>query len=338
MISGRMSGNPFEAIGDAVLFGRLAEPRSAETRRIAVVGDPHLATRAEGTNRVFHRSEARLEACIADCNGRDLDLVVFPGDLTKDGEPWNYDRVEALLASLEHPFVAVPGNHDLRTDGHDHDYPTARVFGDRVGGPRLDGNYPAAITLGDLEICLLNTAGDRSGAYASTHRGRLCPDQRAWLEEHLERVAETERTPIVVCHHNPIPLVGSFLRDTRPWNTFTLRERARVQPLLERQAVPLIVSGHHHLPALSREHGIAQLIAPALASYPQAYCLLELGPDGTAIWLVSVADASERAEAHDLAVSGGPFYRTLLGLTETTLGDLPLVTESSPLETTLVSE
>ncbi len=328
------SSHPFTAVGDRTLVARLGAPRTAETTRLAVVGDPHVATRTHGTNRVFHRTTPCLSACVDDLNDRTVDLVVFPGDLTKDGEPWNYAQVETILGTLEHPFVAVPGNHDLEKRGQEHTYPTAATFGEQFAG----GPFPRAHRVGGLELLLLNTAGDSNGAYDDSHRGRVCTAQREWLETRLDSVCGSPEspTPVIVCHHNPIPLVGDPLRRTTRWRTFTLRERDRFQQLLERFPVELVLSGHHHLPALATEGSVSQLIAPALASYPQAYCLVEVGPDGTSIWLISVADETDRHESYELAANGPAFYRTLLGMTETTLDSLPLVTETSPLANDLV--
>lgn len=102
--------------------------------------------------------------------------------------------------------------------------------------------------------------------------------------------------------------------------------------VLDRHDVPLVVSGHHHLPSLVGRQRLTQLIAPAVASYPQAYCLLEIDDTGTDIWLVSHATSDEREEAYRLAAGGPALYRTLLGLTESTLADLPLVHEPPELD------
>ncbi len=96
------------AVGDRLLLAQFSRPRADRRTRLAVLGDPHVATRSRETYRVFHRTEQRLRTAIDDCNERDVDLVVFPGDLTKDGELWNYDRVDVLLEELERPFVATP--------------------------------------------------------------------------------------------------------------------------------------------------------------------------------------------------------------------------------------
>ncbi|WP_394742152.1 metallophosphoesterase family protein [Natronococcus roseus] len=314
-----MGDNCLSAVGDRVLLGRLDHPRTDRARRIAVVGDPHVATRASGTYRVFHRTEQRLRAVIDDVNDRDVDLVVFPGDLTKDGEPWNYDRIDVLLEDLTVPFLATPGNHDLRKQGDDHRCPSTATFAERYAG----GSLPARYDLDGLNLFVLNSAAGRNGPYTETHRGRISDDQLEWLDEGLRDAS----TPVVVCHHNPIPLVSEPLCETDTWKWFTMSERDRFQSILETHGVGLVVSGHHHLPSLVKRGGVRQLIAPAVASYPQAYCLLEIDATGTNVWLISHADETGRDEAYRLMTEGPAFRRTLLGITETTIQDAPMLYE-----------
>lgn len=316
-----MTDEPLSAVDDRVLLGRLERPRASETRRIVVVGDPHVATRATGTHRVFHRTEQRLRTVIDDLNDRDVDLAVFPGDLTKDGEPWNYERVDTLLDELEAPFLATPGNHDLRKQTDDHRCPSAAAFADRYS----NGSLPVRYDVGDLSFFVLDSAAGHDGSYVDTHRGRISRTQLEWLDERLPEAA----TSIVVCHHNPIPLVRRPLCEAETWRCFTMRERAPFRAVLERHGVDLVVSGHHHLPSLVSHGGLRQLIAPAIASYPQAYCLLEIDTTGTNVWLISHASETGRSEARQFASEGSAFRQTLLGITETTLRDAPILYEPS---------
>ena len=313
--------SPFSEPDDSLLLARLEEPSVRTPTRIAIVGDPHLSTQAHGTDRVFHRTEQRLRSVIEDVNGRDVDLVVFPGDLTKDGEPWNYERLDVLLEELEHPFVATPGNHDLQKSGDDHRCPSPAAFAERYA----EGRYPFQQSVGDLDLFVLNTAAGSNGPYETTHRGRICHEQLEWLDARLADAT----VPVVVSHHNPIPLVRDPLCLTEPWRTFTLVGRDRLRIVLDDHDVPLVLSGHHHLPSLIDDDGLRQLVTPAMATYPQAYCVLEADATGTSIWLHSHAGPQGRAEARTLAREANPFRRTLLEFTEKTLEDAPVLYEGA---------
>ena len=57
-----------------------------------------------------------LEYLVAKTVQRDPDLVIIPGDLTKDGELVSHQLVVRILSRLRSagiPVVVVPGNHDI---------------------------------------------------------------------------------------------------------------------------------------------------------------------------------------------------------------------------------
>jgi hypothetical protein len=63
--------------------------------------------------------------------------------------------------------------------------------------------------------------------------------------------------------------------------------------VLAGHGVPLAVSGHLHIPGYASTRGVQEVMAPSLASFPQAYLRLEVAPDGTDVFLVPVASHEE---------------------------------------------
>ena len=59
---------------------------------------------------------AALSRCVDELNrfSPRPDLVVISGDLADTPAKEEYDHLKTLLAPLEIPFVAIPGNHDDR--------------------------------------------------------------------------------------------------------------------------------------------------------------------------------------------------------------------------------
>lgn len=103
--------------------------------RIAVLADPHfhdvdfdpageggraralrtLIDTAEST-RIFNESGPAFSAALNDLVARGITLVVIAGDLTDDGQLFNWRAVNALLDEYRAKglrFYATPGNHDL---------------------------------------------------------------------------------------------------------------------------------------------------------------------------------------------------------------------------------
>ncbi|WP_202593815.1 metallophosphoesterase family protein [Halolamina rubra] len=128
-----MADGPVDHSGSAPgnVMARLDRPRSDERTRIAVVADPHVSTREEGTSKLFEHTETHLENAVADINDREVDYTLCVGDITKDGERWNYDAADEILNDLETPFRAVPGNHDVQKEGYDHENLPLAEFEDR---------------------------------------------------------------------------------------------------------------------------------------------------------------------------------------------------------------
>ena len=100
-----------------------------------------------------------LRTCVAELVKLDPqpDLIVHTGDLADFGLPEEYAHLKAILAPLEVPILAVPGNHDARE-------PMRETFA-------ADGYFPAR---GFLQFETSNAAGCASSA--STH---WCPDKAA---------------------------------------------------------------------------------------------------------------------------------------------------------------
>ncbi|WP_121741758.1 metallophosphoesterase family protein [Natronorubrum halophilum] len=313
---------------DGIVLARLARPTTERPVRLAVLSDLHVATRARGTDRLFHRTEDRAAAAIESINAADPDLVCFDGDLTKDGEPWNFDRFDELVAELEAPFVATPGNHDVSKTSDEHDTPPVSSFEDRYAPESL----PLVRSVGGIDLVVCNSATVPDGSLEGEHRGALSRAQLEWLETTLQVVSN----PVVAFHHNLLPILGSDLVENSPWQTFSLQNGETVFEVLDRYDVPLVISGHHHVPATVSAGSLTQLIAPATCAYPLAHLLIDIDAQGTTVTLVPHATAADRRESHDAMCAGPPLRHTFVRLIDETLTAAPLVdatadrTESLP--------
>lgn len=307
------------------VLARLPRPRLADPVTLAVLADPHVPVDARGTWKVHHRAADRLRTAVALANAH-ADHAVLAGDLTKDGRPAAFDRVDEVLADLAVPAVAIPGNHDVPKAFDEHDSPPTAAFVERYDP------LPFAREVGGLTLLGVNSASAGSDLQG-TWGGRVGATQREWLRE---RAAAAE-TPVLLTHHNlgPLPEHPGGL----PWSNFPAEDGEAVVDVCWATDVPLVVSAHHHVPAVrSRgEHdGEAaadtpepptEVLAPAVCSFPQASLHLTVGPRGTTVRLVPVADRAGVAEARRLARTGKPLGQGVLDLVETRLRQLPLAAE-----------
>ena len=98
------------------VLARLEQPTAATKTRIAVVADPHVGVRTDGTSKLFDRSEHHFRNALADASERDVDAVVSVGDLTKDGEEYNYDDVDLVGLNTAGSADHLHDTHDGQLD------------------------------------------------------------------------------------------------------------------------------------------------------------------------------------------------------------------------------
>lgn len=302
---------------EVTTLAHFAHPRAGTETTLAVLSDPHVSTDGTGTWKVFHRTEARLRAAVVDADDRGVDGVAVAGDLTEDGRPQEFERVADLLADLDAPVVAVPGNHDVPKAFKDHDTPPISEFEERF----TPGELPFKTRVGGVDVLGLNSAAAPDGRLDATHDGAISADQLSWLEETLP---ETDAA-FVVSHHNLAGLDACVGGDGYPPHPPVEAADELAAVLADHDA--LHFSGHVHLPAVTQCEGANGLICPALSSFPQAYALAEIGPTGTTVRMVPVADSEGVTEAYELARSGSERSADVCEMVEAQLADLPLVDE-----------
>ncbi|WP_436907663.1 metallophosphoesterase family protein [Halosimplex marinum] len=300
------------------VFARLDRPTSDPPATLSVIADPHVAVTARGTWKVYHRTLDRLRTAVSLANDH-TDAALLAGDLTRDGHPAEFDAVDGALADLSVPWRAIPGNHDVPKAFDDHASPPVERFAERygplpfaweVGGVTLLGVDTATGGAGDGRRGTDVASADGPADLRETWGGRVGPAQRAWL---AERLADCER-PVVALHH---PAAGlPDCPDGPRWRNFRLYDDEAVAALLREHDAPLALSAHHHVPALVDHGDTVEALAPAVCSFPQASLHVEVGPDGTTLRLVPLAEADGVAEAHGLARDGKPLGRTVCELAE----------------------
>jgi 3',5'-cyclic AMP phosphodiesterase CpdA len=297
------------------VMARFAAPRAPARTRLGVVADPHLTPTESGTWKVFHRTEERLRTAVDVLNDLDVDATVLLGDLTREGEPAEFECVEAVLARLEAPCYAVPGNHDVPKAWDDHESPPVETFAERFA-PGL----PFHRRIGGVDVVGLDSAG--GAGLRGTIEGELSAADLAWLD----RTLEDADAPVVALHHNLTHAdehTGTFPKA----HEYHLRNDDELSRLLARHGDALVCSGHLHWPAVGRRGRTRELLAPAVCSFPQAAALLDVGPGGTTVRFVPLSGARGMAEAYTLAAAGNAHGQAIAAHADDGF-DLPLVDEA----------
>jgi 3',5'-cyclic AMP phosphodiesterase CpdA len=169
------------------------------------------------------------------------DLVVISGDLADTPTAEEYRNLRHLLAPLQIPFAAIPGNHDDR----------AMI---RAELPReaIGAQEPMNLvrTVGELDILLLD-----STVPGAAH-GELDATTLAWLDAALG--ASATRPALLFLHHPP------FVTGIGHMDVQNLRNAEALAALLRKhKRTQLVAAGHVHRATMTQFAGIAATICPA---------------------------------------------------------------------------
>jgi Icc protein len=197
-----------------------------------------------------------------------LDLLLLTGDLSQDGMPESYERLQNLLNPLQLRTYWLPGNHDCPST-------MEQVLNCELLSPSK------AFEVGGWNFILLN-----SGVAGCVH-GYLSAQTLNWLDVQLKTL---ENKPTLVgLHHPPFQVNSDWL------DTSSLQNPEELFAILDRYPqVKLVLFGHIHQEFHQERNRVHYLGSPsssiqferessnfALGKEPPGFRLLSLYPDGT---------------------------------------------------------
>lgn len=187
--------------------------------------------------------------------GQRPDVVLFTGDITDDGTESQFEHAAGILADLQIPLLAIPGNHDARG-------PMREILGDHTaaepGGTLCFVNDDHAIRLVMLDTTIPGESG-----------GILDEPRLQWLRGTL---AEDRERPAVIAMHHPPFITG--IRHMDRQNCANADALANI--LKDHPQVLTVMAGHIHRTIVTRFAGRPATIAPS----PAHSVVLDLDPDG----------------------------------------------------------
>ena len=190
---------------------------------------------------------AALKRAIATVNARlpvlgDVDCAIVTGDLTDFGTPEDYERFKAMMAELTLPWLAIPGNHDIRE-------PMRAAFAGEEWMPQ-SGPIQWRRDLPAFTIVGLDTLVD------GKHHGEIAPEGFTFLDAVLADLADR---PVIVATHHHV-----FHTGIRPMDRTFLRNGAELLGRLEAYGGPArIISGHVHRALTAQIGRVTCQISPA---------------------------------------------------------------------------
>jgi predicted phosphodiesterase len=210
-----------------------------------------------------------------------VDFVLVAGDLTRDSEPYNHDRVRELLSRFRKPVFCISGNHDqprsqrLRPrkylDPHVTPVRTPEI-------PRWYADFGFTDTRRTAYSCDPTPDIHLIGLCSSKpeeDRGYIDADVLAWLDDDLSRQRDPQRETILMLHHSIVDHVpAESVNPSFSW--FHVENAPALKTVLHKHGVRLTFSGHLHIQDVKVENGLYNVATASLAGYPHAYRIMTL--------------------------------------------------------------
>lgn len=259
-------------------YGNLSgENVSYPDARFAVISDLHYYDVSLGTSGKAYeaclKSDRKLLAesayiigkAIDNILGSDVKLVLVSGDLTKDGELLNHQKVIEQLSRLTEKGIKVlviPGNHDVNNPGAVKYIGAGSTRVPNISGSQFAEMYGAfgyndAIArdkntlsyvsepVSGLWVVALDTCRSRENipGQEEIYSGILLQSQVDWLEEMLDRANSEGKAVIILQHHG---VVEHWPGQSKLHPEYILPDYKHVGRLYSSYGVRIAITGHYH--------------------------------------------------------------------------------------------
>lgn len=257
-----------------------------------------------------------LQQLVDEALKRKPDLIIIPGDLTKDGELVSHQLVVDILKPLRTagiPVIVVPGNHDIdNPEGYYFDGDEKRsaertspeqfkqLYAD-FGYNQAYATYPASLSfvcepLEGLVLLCLDTnlyeenlyleKGDTAN-YNQT-AGRLRPATITWATAEADKARAAGKQVVLVQHHN---IAQHHDAQAQIQSEYIIKNHKSVSQEMGRHGVHLAFTGHTHLQDIAAYHyydalkvrndSIVDVSTGSTISYPNPWRTIRVSGDFT---------------------------------------------------------
>lgn len=257
-----------------------SEGKGAASPKIAVISDIHYMSPVlfsnNGANgaafqsytdqdpKLVQYSDPIFRSVLEDLKREKPDIILIPGDITKDGEKICHQAMAGFFQQLRHmgmQVFVVPGNHDInnakakRFDG-DNAIPVDMTSADQFASIYGDFGYNKAIArdpnslsyVAQLKPFLRLIAIDASkyeeyGPAGDVAAGRIKPQTLTWLLAQLEEARKKHIRVFGMMHHN---LVEHYAGQATLDPGYVIEDWENVANKLLDAGMNIIFTGHYH--------------------------------------------------------------------------------------------
>lgn len=269
--------------GNRLVLWILADPHFLSPSLFEETADAFQSILAVNSGKLIEHMPEVMEEFLSRALREHPDAVLFPGDLTLNGELAGLLEMEQMFSRLEAAGIRVlviPGNHDIdcryasvltgdvaspaERVTRDAFFREMRRFGYDTAAARDEHSFSWIVPLTDD----LRILGFDSNTNAFP--GGILNETLAWAEKELAR-AEAEGTAVITMMHHNLLVQNRFME-----TGFVLKNQAEVLDVLKRGNVTLNLSGHIHLQHCSESEGLTDITTESAAVFPLGFGVLEI--------------------------------------------------------------
>lgn len=288
-----------------------------EKLKMGVISDPHYLSEQLMDNGSAIQNAVRaggkdiiavpevLDQVLAEYLKSDIEILLIPGDMTKDGEKQSHldfvKKLQPLLDKGVKVFV-IPGNHDVNNphptkyEG-DKTYPVENVTPEQFAQIYADCGYNGALKRDtaslsyvaqlDNKTWLLAIDGCRYREYttATISAGQISPATEQWILSVMNEAKQKNIEVIGMIHHGLVEHImfqGTFFKD------YLISDWQRLAPLFADSGMKAVFTGHFHANDITEYrspagNNIYDIETGSLCAYPYPYRFVELSEKGMKI-------------------------------------------------------
>lgn len=243
---------------------------------------------------------------------RKPELVLIPGDLTKDGEKLSHQLVVEQLQRLKKAGIqtlVVPGNHDVNNphayvfDGEQTHYAETvsdedfaemyRDFGYGNDAQRDPQSLTYAVeALKDVVVIGIDACKYEENTFVSqgaekdvcVTSGRIKPETLEWIEQQAKQARDNGKQVLALMHHN---LVEHFNGQATIAAPYVVDDAAKVRETLMAAGIRTVFTGHFHIQDIAKDYNetktdsIYDISTGSTVTYPCPFRLVRLNDDNT---------------------------------------------------------
>lgn len=246
-----------------------------------------------------------IDQVLAEYLKSDINILLIPGDMTKDGEKQSHiDFVKKLQPLLDKGIkvFVIPGNHDINVpnpSGYkgEKTYPVENITPTDFSQIYSNCGYANALKRDTASLSYLAKLDDNSWLLAidgcrykeyttsTISSGQISPATEQWILDVLAEAKQKDIQVMGMMHHG---LVEHIMFQATFFKDYVINDWQRLAPLFADSGMKVIFTGHFHANDITEYRSpagnkIYDIETGSLCAYPFAYRFIEMDKKGLKI-------------------------------------------------------